>query len=78
MSNHYHAVLHFQRKEAESWDTREVLERWTQLFTGHLLVQRFLANAPMGKTERIKVEEFTEEYRRRLMDISWFMRCEPM
>ena len=75
MSNHYHVVLHIQRKEAESWDTREVLERWTKLFSGHLLVQRFLANAPMSRAELLRVEEFVEEYRRRLMDISWFMRC---
>ena len=75
MSNHYHVVLHIQRKKAESLEIREVLERWTKLFNGHLLVQRFLANAPMGKAELMRVEELAEEYRRRLMDISWFMRC---
>ena len=75
MSNHYHVVLHINREQGERWDTREVLQRWTQLFSGHLLVQRFLANDSLGKAELQRVEEFAEEYRSRLLDISWFMRC---
>lgn len=75
MSNHYHVVLHINREQSVSWDVREVLERWTTLFSGHLLVQRFLANDSMNKAEIQRVEEFAEEYRCRLQDISWFMRC---
>ncbi|AMO54550.1 transposase [Endozoicomonas montiporae] len=75
MSNHYHVVLHINREQGKSWDTRQVLERWTKLFSGHLLVQRFLANDSMGKAELQRVEAFAEEYRSRLLDISWFMRC---
>ena len=75
MSNHYHVVLHINREQGESWNTREVLERWTKLFSGHLLVQRFLANSSISKAEILRVEEFAEEYRSRLLDISWFMRC---
>ncbi|KEQ16910.1 transposase [Endozoicomonas numazuensis] len=75
MSNHYHVVLHINRKQCEQWGDREVLERWTRLFSGHLLVQRFLANDKLGKAELQRVEAFAEEYRRRLLDISWFMRC---
>ena len=80
MSNHYHVVLHIHRKQCELWTVREVLERWTKLFSGHVLVQRFLANNVMSKSELQSVEEFAEEYRSRLMDISWFMRClnEPL
>ena len=43
MSNHYHVVLHIHREQSECWDTREVLQRWTTLFSGHLLVQRYPA-----------------------------------
>ena len=75
MSNHYHVVLHIHRKQSELWTVREVLERWTKLFSGHVLVQRFLANDSMSKAELQRVEEFAEQYRSRLMDISWFMRC---
>lgn len=75
MSNHYHVVLHINRKQAENWTIREVMERWTALFSGHLLVQRYLASDTMSKAETARAEEFAEEYRSRLLDISWFMRC---
>ena len=75
MSNHYHVVLHINREQGESWNTREVLQRWTKLFSGNLLVQRFLANDSLSKAEVLRVEEFAEQYCRRLLDISWFMRC---
>ncbi|WP_067586716.1 transposase [Endozoicomonas ascidiicola] len=75
MSNHYHVILHINREQAESWSMKEVLHRWSQLFSGPMLVQRYLAGATMGEADLIKVEEFAEKYRHRLKDISWFMRC---
>ncbi|MBO9482244.1 transposase [Salinisphaera sp. G21_0] len=75
MSNHYHVVLHINSQQAKKWDTKEVLQRWTQLFSGPHLVQRYLVGDQLGKTELLRVEEYAQEYRGRLMDISWFMRC---
>ena len=75
MSNHYHVILHINRDQATSWTTNDVLSRWTQLFSGSMLVQRYLSGESLDKAELLKVEEFTTEYRHRLMDISWFMRC---
>jgi hypothetical protein len=53
MSNHYHVVAHIDRDRALGWSTEEVLLRWTQLFTGPLLVVRYLspARAEMGQAE---------------------------
>ncbi|WP_228142863.1 hypothetical protein, partial [Acinetobacter baumannii] len=42
MSNHYHVVLRVDAARARGWSDEEVLRRWTQLFTGPLLVQQFL------------------------------------
>ncbi|WP_299734597.1 transposase [uncultured Endozoicomonas sp.] len=75
MSNHYHVILHIHREQAESWSMKEVLSRWTQLFSGPMLVQRYLAGITLDEGNLLKVEEFSEEYRRRLKDISWSMRC---
>ena len=75
MSNHYHVVLHINQELGQSWDIQQVLERWTRLFSGHLLVQRFLAKDSMSNAEIQKVKALAEEYRSRLLDISWFMRC---
>lgn len=76
MSNHYHAVLRVDAARAKALSDDEVLRRWTQLFTGPLLVQRYLGGAfgPLGQAERNKVREFAELYRQRLADVSWFMR----
>lgn len=75
MSNHYHVVLHIDTGQGKNWSGREVLRRWTQLFDGPVLVQRFLADHPLAKAEQEKVDDFVTEYRQRLMSISWFMRC---
>lgn len=45
MSNHYHAVLRVDAARAQALGDDEVLRRWTQLFTGPLLVQRYLGGA---------------------------------
>lgn len=76
MSNHYHVVLRVDAARAAALDDEAVLQRWTQLFTGPLLVQRYLSDArsQMGQAECDKVNEFASLYRQRLADLSWFMR----
>ena len=75
MSNHYHVVVRVDPDQVASWSVDEVLARWTQLFNGHPLVQRYLANPAMDSAELAKLGEFVELYRSRLSDLSWFMRC---
>ena len=75
MSNHYHVVMHVDRERAQSWDDAEVLRRWHQLFAGHPLTERYLAGGQLLKVELDLVESLAAEWRNRLMDISWYMRC---
>ena len=76
MSNHYHVVLRIDCERAQAWSDEQVLQRWTQLFTGPLLVQRYLspARAQMGQAELEKTREMAATLRARLQDLSWFMR----
>ncbi|WP_175488206.1 hypothetical protein [Oryzisolibacter propanilivorax] len=37
MGNHYHVMLRIDHERAARWSADEVLQRWTQLFTGPLL-----------------------------------------
>jgi len=76
MSNHYHIVVRIDRERALEWSVEEVLRRWTALFTGPLLVTRYLSEsrAEMTQAEIARVEELAEVYRGRLHDLSWFMR----
>ena len=75
MSNHYHVVLHINMAEAESWSEKEVANRWRELFKGNLLVDRWLQSESLSEAEYLAVSEVVGEWRKRLMDISWFMRC---
>lgn len=74
MSNHYHVVLRVDRSRALGWSDREVAEHWMRLFSGPLLVRRWL-NHETGEGEALKALEIIEKWRERLYDIGWFMRC---
>ncbi|MEW8424696.1 MAG: hypothetical protein AB2654_03935 [Candidatus Thiodiazotropha sp.] len=75
MSNHYHVVLHVDADRAKSWTDKQVIEQWMRLYKGHMLVDRYLAGEVMSKAEWTALSEMIEEWRSRLYDISWFMRC---
>ena len=79
MSNHYHVVLRVDTKEAEALSVETVLKRWGSLFSGNMLVNRYLSESQcdMADADKDKVREIAQEWRHRLMDISWFMRYCP-
>jgi REP element-mobilizing transposase RayT len=74
MSNHTHLVLHVNQKTAESWNVKQVLERWHSLHKGTQFTQKYLEGKEMEEFELASVYVSCEKYRHRLMDISWFMR----
>jgi len=76
MSNHFHIVLRVDQERVLSWDDAEVLRRWTQIFTGPEVVQRYLSEHDdyLSETDLAKVQDWITIYRQRLFDISWFMR----
>jgi hypothetical protein len=77
MSNHYHIVLRLDPGRAEAWAEEEVLRRWTALFSGPMLVRRYLDEAQrptLSAAECGRVREWAETYRARLADLSWYMR----
>ncbi|MFT5505396.1 MAG: REP element-mobilizing transposase RayT, partial [Gammaproteobacteria bacterium] len=75
MSNHIHLVLQLMPQEAESWTGDEVLERWTNLFTGPPAVQQWRTNNLLNPAEHESLSRLTELYRDRLGDLGWFMKC---
>jgi REP element-mobilizing transposase RayT len=74
MHNHLHIVLHVDSEQAKKWSTAEVLQRWHQLFNGTLLTQRYQNKQPLDKFQLAMVESTSDIYKKRLIDISWFMR----
>lgn len=74
MENHYHLVLHVDKVEPIKWSIKEIFSRWTKLHKPDELVKLYLAGRDFQKADELKVAKLAAEYRRRLMDISWFMR----
>ena len=75
MSNHYHTVIRINQDQAVEWSDREVAKRWLQIFTGPILMRRHLAGTDLTSLELEQVAELLATWRKRLCDISWFMRC---
>jgi REP element-mobilizing transposase RayT len=75
MSNHYHLVLRIDEAGALGLSDEAVAERWMGLFSGHLLVSRWLKGECGSEAEERGALEIIGVWRSGLMDISWFMRC---
>lgn len=75
MSNHTHLVLRLNPEKAKSWSEEEVIDRWKRLFSLPVLVQRFVRGETKSGAEKYRARQFIEEWRERLSDLSWFMRC---
>jgi REP element-mobilizing transposase RayT len=75
MSNHLHVVVHVDPLAAATWSDEDIATRWVRIFPVRIEgavdeegCQRKAA-AMLGNAERL------QEVRRRLADLSWFMRC---
>jgi len=75
MSNHYHLVLRINRDRADQWSDDEVIDRWTQLFSGPIIVQRHKNGEPLTAAQRDTMSDIVAVWRKRLSDMSWYMRC---
>ncbi len=77
MSNHTHVVLRINKQKAYSLGVKDVIRRWHRLYKGMLLSQRYIdpvESTPLCEAEIETVRSLAEIYRKRLYDISWFMR----
>lgn len=75
MSNHYHLVLRLKPERCDAWSDIEVVERWMQLFAGTPLMRRYAKGEQLSQDEQATAREIVGQWRRRLSDLSWFMRC---
>ena len=75
MSNHYHLVLFIDEQEADGWTQDEVIQRWTRLFSRNATALETAAQNRASKAARDYRRKLIEQWRGRLKDISWFMRC---
>jgi len=64
MSNHYHVVLRVDRERAAGWSDKAVAVRWMRLFSGSLLVQRWL-RGETGEADTSKALKCVAQWRER-------------
>lgn len=73
MSNHFHLVL--KVNSTSEWSEKRVLITWAGLFDLPLLCERYVVGEHMSKPELEYVFRQADVYLKRLMSISWFMKC---
>jgi len=59
----------------QSLPYKESAQRWTCLFKGSLLFQKWHNGDQLDSAELNTVSEETERYKLRLNDLGWFMKC---
>ncbi len=76
LSNHLHVVLRSRPDVVASWSDDEVARRWLKLFPQRRLNDGS-ADEPTGEEIKMSVGQALRlaEVRRRLSDVSWWMRC---
>jgi len=75
MSNHYHLVLFIDQPKTDALTDLEVIERWRKLYKGPDIIQRYLKGDKLSQAHYVLIKEIIDEWRCRLADISWYMRC---
>jgi len=75
MSNHIHLAVKICPQELENLSNAEIVERWTSIFKGPILVQRWQAGEVLDSAELQAVSECINVFRSKLGNLSWFMKC---
>ncbi len=76
LSNHLHVVLRSRPDVVATWSDDEVARRWLRLYPGRRLEDDSTHNVTDAELEVITGNaERLAEVRRRLSDVSWWMRC---
>ena len=75
MDNHYHLLLHINMRKAKKLPMAEVIYRWHMMFEGDDLSHRYIKKEKLTGKERRQLERLVKKWRKRLWNISWFMRC---
>jgi REP element-mobilizing transposase RayT len=80
MSNHLHLILRNRPDVVAAWSDEQVAIRWLRVFPGRRLEEHLAEPTENDVRMLVNQPERLAVVRRRLSDISWFMRalCEPI
>jgi REP element-mobilizing transposase RayT len=74
MSNHHHLLLHVRRNDALSASAIDIVRRAHQVVAGNKITHKYADHQTIEPHERDQVDIFVDRWRKRLFDISWFMK----
>ncbi len=75
MSNHIHLVVKLCPGQFDDLSDEEVVRRWTCLYKGPLLIQKWVNGENLRSAEQQTVDDCIAVFRDRLTSLSWFMKC---
>lgn len=75
MDNHYHLVVYIDHALADQWSDSEVISRKHRLFAVTQLERTYLENEQSNHSAQEEIASCISVWRKRLKDLSWFMRC---
>jgi hypothetical protein len=75
MSNHLHLILRNRPDVVEAWSNEEAALRWLRVFPGRRLDEQLAEPTEEDVKTLARNSKRMAEVRRRLSDISWFMRA---
>ncbi len=74
MDNHYHLVLYVDPQLPKTWSDDDVAERWLKVYPSKLDLPENSQQREMKKQAILADKKLLVKYRKRLGDLSWFMR----
>jgi len=75
MSNHYHLVLYVNQDELASCSNQQICERWSKIYSLPAIVDHWQKGELSSDSQKAVALSVIDEWRSRLLSISWFMRC---
>ena len=75
MSNHFHLILRNRPDVVATWSDSEVAKRWLRVFPGRRLEEHLAETSDQDVKTLAGNADRIAEIRRRLSDLSWFMRA---
>ena len=74
LANHYHVIVYCNNETLNGLSIDEVIKRWHRLFDGTPLSRRHLSGFTLSSAEKQSLLSTVELWKRRLLDVSWYMR----
>jgi REP element-mobilizing transposase RayT len=75
LSNHLHVILRIRPDVVEEWSNWDVATRWLKLYPGKRLDEHLGEPTQEQIAKLVSNQEKLNQVRRRLSDVSWFMRA---